>query len=361
MIDIFSVSYNIKNMKTNEFDYTLPKELIAQKPPTPRDSARLMVIEKTSGKIYHSIFSKIGNFLKKGDVIVLNDTKVLPARLFGKKLSTGGKVEILLLNPVKKTEKKLSWERRWKIIGRGKLKENQKIRFSKNFEGKIIKDLGLEKIIEFNIEGKKLSEFIFSLGKMPTPPYIKSRFPQKKLKLYYQTTYAKKLGSIAAPTAGFHFTNRLIKKLKKQGIIFKFITLHIGIGTFQPIKTENIENHKMMSEWAQITKSCADYLNKAKKRKQRIIACGTTVVRALEGFCQNREILPGEKQVNLFIYPPYHFKFIDGMITNFHLPKSTPLLMVCALAGKNLIFKAYREAIKQKYKFYSFGDAMLIV
>ncbi len=348
-------------MKLSEFDYNLPKDLVAQKPANPRDSSRLMVLERKSGKIYHSRFFEIGKFLNKGDVIVLNNSKVFPARLLGTKIPSGGKIEILLLQPDLPTLKKINWAKKWLAIGKGKLKVGQEIKFSKNLTGKIVKDFGFEKIIEFNKKGKSLKKLIFNLGKVPTPPYIKSNLPKSKLKNYYQTVYAKKIGSVAAPTAGFHFTNRLIKKLKKKGIIFKYVTLHVSLGTFQPIKEENIEKHKMPKEWAEIDKKTAEFLNRAKKEEKRIIACGTTTTRTLEGFSSQGKLLSGEKFVNLFIYPGYQFKFIDGLITNFHLPKSTPLLLVCAFAGKDFVFKAYHQAIKKKYRFYSFGDAMLIL
>jgi len=213
-------------------------------------------------------------------------------------------------------------------------------------------------LIRFNQQGEKLKQIIYQIGTAPTPPYIKRLSNLKE----YQTVYAKYLGSVAAPTAGFHFTPRLIKKLQRKGIIFKYITLHVGLGTFQPVKVENIEEHKMESEWVEIDKKTANFLNQAKRNHQRIIAVGTTSTRALESFATRRGILrSGQKLVDLFIYPGYRFKFIDALITNFHLPKSTLLMLVSAFAGRDLIFKAYEEAIKNKYRFFSFGDAMFII
>jgi S-adenosylmethionine:tRNA ribosyltransferase-isomerase len=348
-------------MKLSEFDYNLPSQLIAQKPAIPRDSARLIVLERKTGKIYHSHFPKIDKFLAKGDVIVLNNTKVFPARLVGYKIPSGGKIELLLLQPNLKNLKKIVWSNQWLAIFKGKLKVGQKIKFAKILEGEIIKEIGREKIIEFNKKGESFKKLIFNLGKVPIPPYIKSKIPKPKLKKYYQTVFAEKIGSVAAPTAGFHFTKRLIKKLQKKGVTFKYITLHVGLGTFQPIKGEIVEKYKMPQEWAEISKKTAKFLNRAKKEGKRIIACGTTVTRTLEGFFSGKKLSSGEKFVDLFIYPGYKFKFIDGLITNFHLPKSTPLLLACAFAGKNFIFKAYKEAIEKKYRFFSFGDAMLIL
>lgn len=349
-------------MKLSQFDYFLPKKLIAQAPKLPRDSCKLLVLFKKEKKIYSRRFLDINNFLKKGDVFVLNNTKVFPAKLKGKKFSSGGKVELLLVSPQKENLKKIEWKKEWWIILKGKVKIGEKVIFGKNFFGKIIKDYGIEKVIKFNQEGKKLKKLIYSYGRMPLPPYIKAQIPEKKLRKYYQTVYAKKLGSIAAPTAGFHFTKRLMKKLTKKGISFKFITLHISLGTFLPIKSEKIENHKMRTEWAEISKKTSEFLNFAKKEKRRILACGTSVVRALEGFANEKgEIFWGKRNLDLFIFPSYKFKFIDGMLTNFHLPKSPPLLMVTAFCGKDFLFDAYKRAIKEGFNFYSFGDCMLII
>ena len=344
-------------MRLGQFDYFLPKNLIAQKPAIPRDSCRLMVLDRKNKAIRYSYFSQIDKFLKKGDVIVLNNTKIFPARMFGKKETTDSRVEILLLRPIKF----FSWDKKWRIIGKPNLKIGQKIKFPGHLEGRIIDSFGLEKIIEFNQGGKKLRESIFLLGKVPIPPYIKSNISKSKLVNYYQTIYAQNIGSVAGPTAGFHFTKRLIKKLEKRGVVFKFITLHIGLGTFQPINTEKVEDFKIASEWAKIDKKTADFLNQAKKEKRRIISVGTTTTRTLEGFFAKNKIIFGEKNINIFIYPGYKFKVIDALITNFHLPKSSTLLLTCAFGGRDFVFKAYEEAIKRKYRFYSFGDSVLII
>jgi len=324
-------------MNIDEFDYNLPEKYIAQTPAIPRDSCKLMVLK--GNKIIHSKFSEIDRFLKKGDVLVLNDSKVFPARLIGKK-PTKGKIEILLVWP---DSDDFKWSNKWRIICKPGLKIGQEVVF-KGLKGIIIKDLGFERIIQFNKKGKQLKDSIFSIGLAPTPPYIKKKCP----KHYYQTVYAKNTGSIAGPTAGFHFTDRLINKLKKKGIIFKYITLHVGLGTFQPLKVKKVEDHTMDPELAFIDEKTKDFLKNAKT----IISVGTTTTRTLESFKSG--------MLDLFIYPGYTFKRVDCLLTNFHLPKSTPLLMTCAFANKKLILKAYKEAIKHNYRFYSFGDAMLI-
>jgi len=345
-------------LKLKEFDYRLPKEYIAQKPVYPRDHSKLMVVNQETGEISHYLFYQIEKFLKKGDVLVLNNTKVIPARLIGQKPETGGKIEILLIRPQLKNLKDYRWSKRWIVIGRPGLKEGQKIIFPNGLKAEVKKVLNYERIIEFNCEAEKLKRVIYKIGQAPTPPYIKRLSNLKE----YQTSYAKHLGSVAAPTAGFHFTPRLIKKLKNKGIIFKYVTLHVGLGTFEPVKTENIEEHKIEAEWAEIDKKTAQFLNQAKKKGQKIIAVGTTTTRTLEGFSDKKNHLKsGQKFINLFIYPGYQFKFIDALITNFHLPKSTLLMLVSAFAGKELIFKAYNEAIKNHYRFFSFGDAMFII
>ena len=335
-------------MKLSDFDYKLPKELIAQKPVRPRDHSRLMVLFKKNKTIKHDYFYNLGQYLKETDILVINDSKVIPAKIVGKK-ETGGKTEILLLKQIKDN----LWEA---LVKKGK--ENKIVKIAPGFELKILERVenGIWRI-KFNLSNKKLEQALNSFGKAPVPPYIKRVSNLKE----YQTVYAKVKGSVAAPTAGFHFTKNLINKLKKQNIKFESITLHVGLGTFLPVREENIKKHKMHPEWVEIKKETSKKLNQAKKNNQRIIAVGTTTVRALESFCVNKELSFGSKEVSLFIYPGYKFKFIDGMITNFHLPKSTLLMLVCAFASRDFIFKAYKEAIKKKYRFYSFGDAMLII
>jgi len=357
-------------MKLELFDYQLPKKYIAQKPISPRDHSRLLVLERKSGKISHHQFFEIEKFLEPSDIIVMNNSKVFPARLWGKKEETGGKIEVLLL-------KKLS-PLVWEILigGKGR-KEGLVVNFSQGLKGKVIKKRsgGIWQM-QFNCPGKKFQEIIKKIGEAPTPPYIKQKSDLKK----YQTVYADKEGSAAAPTAGFHFTKSLINKLKKKGIQFEYVTLHVGFGTFQPVKVKDIEKHKMHSEFVEIKKDVLSRLLKAKKEKRRIIAVGTTSVRVLETVMGRPRInsrLPAcgfKGWINLFIHPGFKFKFVDILITNFHLPKSTLLMLVSAFVspcgtsadrsafvGRKNIFKAYQEAMRKKYRFYSFGDAMLII
>ena len=351
-------------MKLSLFDYNLPKEMIATEPANPRDAAQLFVYDRLNKKCVHSIFHNIGSFLQKGDVLVLNNTKVIPARLTGRLVhddkTLGRKFKILLLEKKSKN----IWTAL--IDGRGR-ETGLKLCFYKNFCGEVIKRAGggiWE--IKFSAGGKKLDEMIFGLGQMPLPPYIKQGEYKKENKDWYQTVFAKYAGSVAAPTAGLHFTPRLLKQLKKQGIKIEYITLHIGLGTFLPVKTENIEGHKMHEELAIISAKTARALNAAKKEGRKIVACGTTSARTLESFTQNGKIFSGKKRTGIFIYPPYRPKFVDALITNFHLPKSTLLMLVAAFLspgkkdGTERLKKLYAEAIKKKYRFYSYGDAMLI-
>lgn len=349
-------------MKVSDFNYQLPQNLIAQKPKRPRDHSRLMVIDRKAQKIFHRHFHDIGDFLKRGDILVLNDTKVMPARILGKS-ETKGKVEFLLLRSDMENLKNYIWSRDWWIIGRPGFQKDKIVKFPQGLEARILKVDGYKRLIRFNCHGEKLRRIIYQIGQAPTPPYIKTKISSIQLKKDYQTVYAKNIGSVAAPTAGFHFTPQLIKKLKSQGIIFKYITLHVGLGTFQPIKTRRVEDHQMMAEWAELNKKTADFLNKAREDKnRRMIIVGTTATRTLEAMTgKNGEIKAGRKFIDLFIYPGYKFKATDSLITNFHLPKSTLLMLVSALAGRNLILKAYREAINKKYRFFSFGDAMFII
>lgn len=343
-------------MKISEFDYFLDKNLIAQEPREPRDHSRLLILNRKNKKIIHTYFYKIINYLSEKDVLVLNNTRVIPAKLIGK---IGNKEkEILLVKPFKEKISFKNWPDQWYVLGK-KLKVGKKIIFSKELEGEIIKKIGMTSIILFNKKGGSLKKLISKIGLMPLPPYIKR--PTKKSFDNYQTVYAKYLGSIAAPTAGFHFTKKLLKKIKAKGVQIEYITLNIGLGTFLPIKTQNVEEHQMEKEFFILSKNTALKLNKAKEQGKRIIAVGTTVTRVLESCSINGKLKPQKKYTDLFIYPGYQFKFIDALITNFHLPKSTPLLLVCAFASKELIFKAYQEAIKRKYRFYSFGDAMFII
>ncbi len=337
-------------MFVSTFNYHLPKDLIAQKPVKPRDHSRLLILNRKNKKISHHYFFELGKFLKPGDVLILNDTKVFPARLIGKKL-TGGKIEIFLLKKIKNQ----IWEC---LLGGHGRDVGLKIIFNKKLKGEIIKKLPAGTWeIKFNYSGQKLEKIVNQIGQVPTPPYIKTAASKKD----YQTIYAKKSGSVAAPTAGFHFTKKLITQLKRQGIQFEFITLQVGYGTFQPIKVKKIEEHKIHSELAILDKTTTEKLNQAKKQGRRIIAVGTTTARVLEDLAdKNDQLKASQKDINLFIYPGYKFKFVDALITNFHLPQSTLLMLVSAFAGKKLILKTYQTAVRKKYRFYSFGDAMMI-
>lgn len=336
-------------MKLKNFNYSLPQELIAQKPIRPRDHSRLMVLNRKNHTIIHDSFYNLDKYLKPNDILVANNSKVIPARLFGKK-TTGGKIEVLLLKSLKNNL--------WEIVLKGKSQQNKKIKFSEKLFGVLKQQTSNQTWeIKFNLTNNTLLKQIYKLGHTPTPPYIKRASNLQE----YQTVYAQTPGSAAAPTAGFHFTKNLIKKLKKQGHAFEFITLHVGLGTFQPVRTKNIEDHQIHTEWGEITQQTAEKLNQAKKNKQRIIAVGTTTTRILEAFTLKNKLIPGEKWINIFIYPGYKFKFINGLITNFHLPKSSLLMLICAFVEKDFILQAYQQAIKDKYRFYSFGDAMLII
>ena len=338
-------------MRKEEFEYFLPPELIAQEPPSRRGLSNLMVVERKNRGILHKKFKDIVEFLRKEDVIVLNDVKVIPARLRGEKKETGGKVEILLV--------KDKGENIWEIMAKGrKLKEGIKIIFGEDIEGEIMKDLGSRKIIKFKLN-HPLHEILKDIGETPLPPYIKK--PTKRSFERYQTLYARKGMAVAAPTAGFHFSRGILRKIRNKGVKIAFLTLFVGPGTFIPIKTENVEDHKMEEEYYQIGNKSCRVINESKEKGGRIIAVGTTVVRTLETSAKDGKVYPGEGETSLFIIPGYRFKIVDVLLTNFHLPSSTPFLLVNAFAGKELIFKAYDEAIKRKYRFYSFGDAMLIV
>lgn len=330
-------------MKLTEFDYKLPQELIAQEPLKNRSESRLMIV---ANKIEHKKFSDIIDYFEKGDVLVLNDTKVFPARIFGRK-KTGGKVEILLT--VKKTAKI------WACLYSGKnIKEGTEILLDKDIIGTISKKNLYDIEITFN---KEIDDLLDTIGEMPTPPYIKTKLIRSER---YNTVFADKKGSIAAPTAGLHFTKELIEKIKQKGVKIVYLTLHVGLGTFLPVKEEEISKHQMHPEYFEISQETADAIN---NRKKRLFVCGTTTLRALESSCdENGQVFAVKKSTNIFIYPPYNFKLkFDAMITNFHLPKSTLLMLIAAIIGRENVLNAYSAAIKEKYRFFSFGDAMLIL
>lgn len=339
-------------MNIKEFDFELPEELIAQHAVNPRDHSKLFVLNKKEKTKEHKNFFNIIDYLKKGDVLVINRTKVIPARLFGKK-ETGSIMECFLL----KRYDLYTWEVLLKPAK--KLKIGQKIIFSEGIlEAELveIKEDG-NRILKFNFEGN-FEEILDKLGEMPLPPYIAEKLEDKNR---YQTVYAKEGESVAAPTAGLHFTEELLEKIKEKGIIITEVFLNVGLGTFRPVQVDNILEHVMHSEKYKIPEESAKIINEAKKNGQRIIAVGTTSVRTLESAVNDMgELLPKESETSIFIYGDYKFKIVDGIITNFHLPKSTLIMLISAFGGKEFIFESYKEAIENKYRFYSFGDSMFI-
>jgi S-adenosylmethionine:tRNA ribosyltransferase-isomerase len=341
-------------MKTSDFYFDLPEELIAQVPLKERDKSRLMVLNKENGEIRHRNFTDILDYLRQGDCLVLNDTRVIPARLFGVK-DTGANVEFLLLKRIDKNR----WQTLVKPGKRAKL--GSRFVFGNNDEltGEIV-DLAEEgtRIIEFKYEGI-FEEVLDELGNMPLPPYITEKLEDKER---YQTVYSKNTGSAAAPTAGLHFTETLLNKIRDRGVKIAYITLHVGLGTFRPVKTENILEHKMHSEFYMVSKDAAELINATKVSGGKIISVGTTATRTLETVGTNDGLIrEGNGWTDIFIYPGYEFKVIDGLLTNFHLPESTLIMLVSSLAGRENVLKAYNEAVKERYRFFSFGDAMLVI
>ena len=339
-------------MEVNEFDFELPERLIAQTPLLDRTSSRLLALNKETGDIQHQTFKDVVSYLNPGDTLVLNDTKVMPARLFGVKVDTGAKVEMLML-----TEHEDGWEVLIKPAKR--IQIGTKVSFG---DGKIIAECVdlLEqggRIMKLEFEGI-LQERLDELGLMPLPPYIKETLEDQDR---YQTVYAREVGSAAAPTAGLHFTTELLDEIKSKGVNIAYITLHVGLGTFRPVSVETIEAHEMHSEYYEMSSETASLLNQTRANGHRIITVGTTSTRTLETIADNDgKFKAASGWTDIFIYPGYTFRGIDGMITNFHLPKSTLVMLVSTLAGKENIMKAYNEAIKEEYRFFSFGDAMLI-
>ena len=339
-------------MKTEDFNFYLPEELIAQTPLVKRDSSRLLVLNKKTGEIEHKHFTDIINYLNKGDVLVLNNTKVMPARIIGTKEDTGAVIELLMLKEIKKDI--------WEVLSKPakRIKIGTIVKFSDRLKAECIeiKEEGI-RVFKFIYKGIFL-EILDELGEMPLPPYIHEKLKDKDR---YNTVYAKIIGSAAAPTAGLHFTEELLNKIKEKGIKIEYITLHVGLGTFRPVSVEDVTKHKMHSEFYEMNKKTAKVLNNAKKNNNKIISVGTTTTRTLETIMN----LYGEFKecsgwTDIFIYPGYKFKAIDSLITNFHLPKSTLIMLVSALAGKDNIMKAYKEAVENKYRFFSFGDSMFI-
>ena len=340
-------------MKTSDFDYYLPEEQIAQTPAEPRDSSRLLVYDREKDEIYHKHFYDIVDFLKDGDVLVRNNTKVLPARIFAY-TENGGKVEVLLLKRFNLTD--------WEVLVKPgkKARIGAKLTVSQELSlvvTDIFEESGSRKVT-FNFDGV-FEDVISRIGEMPLPPYITEKLKDKER---YQTVYAKVDGSAAAPTAGLHFTDALFEKIKAKGVEVVDVLLHVGLGTFRPVKVDNVLEHHMHSEYYEIGEEAAERINKAKKEGRRIIAVGTTSVRTLESAAdENGFVKPIKGNTEIFIYPPYKFKCVDALITNFHLPKSTLIMLVASMTGREKILDIYKTAVEEKYRFFSFGDAMLIV
>jgi S-adenosylmethionine:tRNA ribosyltransferase-isomerase len=341
-------------MKTSDFFYDLPEELIAQDPLEDRTASRLLVLDRKTGAVKHKIFSDVIDYLNKGDCLVINNTRVIPARLIGEKEGTGGKVEVLLL----KRRANDVWET---LVKPGKkLKPGAKITFG---DGRLRAE-----VLEVVEEGNRLVKFYYegifeeildSLGEMPLPPYITHKLEDKEM---YQTVYAKFDGSAAAPTAGLHFTKELLNKIEEKGIKIASITLHVGLGTFRPVKVDDVNNHHMHTEWYEVNTEAADIINETKRNGGRVICVGTTSCRTIESVADDNGYMKAKTgETDIFIYPGYKFKIMDGLITNFHLPESTLVMLVSAFAGKENVLSAYETAVKERYRFFSFGDAMILI
>ena len=340
-------------MKTDDFDYYLPEELIAQTPLKKRDSSRMLVLDKQNGNIFHKTFSDIIDYLNPGDTLVLNDTKVIPARIIGVKEETGAVIELLLLKNID--------DNNWECLTRPakRVKVGTVISFGDGMLKATCSSVGEEGIRVFSLSYDGiLYEILDKLGTMPLPPYIHEKLEDQSR---YQTVYAKNIGSAAAPTAGLHFTKELLNDIKNKNVNIAYLTLHVGLGTFRPVNVEDVTKHKMHTEYYSISKETCDIINKTKESGNKIVVVGTTSVRVLETV-MNRfgELKECSGVTDIFIYPGYKFKMVDNLITNFHLPKSTLVMLVSALAGKDNIMKAYHEAVLNKYRFFSFGDAMFI-
>ena len=337
-------------MKVTDFDYDLPKELIAQHPMEPRDHSRLLVLDKDTGVIQHRHFYDLPEYLRPGDLLVFNDTRVIPARLYGKK-DTGANVEVLLLIRKNTTD----WEA---LVRPGKkLQIGAKIKFSDELSCTIVDhtDFG-GRVVRFEFDGV-FEEILDRIGETPLPPYITAPLEDKER---YQTVYNRERGSAAAPTAGLHFTQELLRKIREMGCEEVFVTLHVGLGTFRPVSVENIEDHNMHKEFYTVSEEAAAAINKAKAEGRRIVAVGTTAVRTLESAGASGVMKAGGAWTQIFIYPGYRYKFVDALVTNFHLPQSTLMMLVSALSSRDIILQTYAEAVKEKYRFFSFGDAMFI-
>ena len=338
-------------MKLSDFYYDLPKELIAQHPAQQRDHARLMIYDKQTGAVEHKYFYDLVDELRQGDVLVFNDSRVIPARLYGKRVPTGGKVEVLLLTPV--------GDDTWEVLVKPgkKALPGTTIEFPMGLTGYVEDrtDFG-GRIVKFSYDGV-FDDIIDAIGEMPLPPYIHEKLEDPD---EYQTVYARERGSAAAPTAGLHFTDELLERIRAKGVETVFVTLHVGLGTFRPVEEENIEDHEMHSEFYSITEEAAQKINKAKAEGRRVVAVGTTSVRTLESAGVTGTLQAGSGWTNIFIYPGFTFHIVDALVTNFHLPESTLLMLISALSTREKILNAYRIAVEEKYRFFSFGDAMFI-
>lgn len=352
-------------MLISEYDYNLPEELIAQMPADKRDNSRMMVLNRKDRTISHKHFYDIVDLIESNTLLVMNNTKVLPARLIGHK-DTGAKIEVFLL---KQNSKMQDEHENWEVLIKPskRVKPDTIIKISDELSVRAIKRLeeNGEWLVELIFNGNNILDVLHRNGNIPLPPYIERKIPNEDLKKLdferYQTVYAKDEGSVAAPTAGLHFTKEILKKLENKGVELAYVTLNVGLGTFRPVQCENVENHKMHSETFEISEKAAEQINRAKAEGKKIVAVGTTTVRTLETAYKKFGCIKAcHDHSELFIYPPYEFKVIDNLITNFHLPKSTLLMLVSALAGKDFIFEAYKEAIENKYRFFSYGDCMYI-
>ena len=340
-------------MKTSDFYYDLPEELIAQTPVEPRDSSRLLVMDRKTGELEHKHFYDILDYLHEGDCLILNDSRVLPARIFGEKVGTGANVEFLLLKQVENKK----WET---LVKPGKkAREGAKFTFGDGLMTATVVEVKEDgnRVVEFECEGS-FFENLDKLGQMPLPPYIHEKLQDKER---YQTVYSRELGSAAAPTAGLHFTKELLQKAKEKGVKIGFVTLHVGLGTFRPVKVDDVTNHKMHSEHYELPQETADLINETKRNGGRVISVGTTSCRTLETVAKKEGcIKASEGWTDIFIYPGFQFEVLDGLITNFHLPESTLIMLVSAFAGFDNVMNAYKIAVEEKYRFFSFGDAMFI-
>ena len=339
-------------MKTEDFDYYLPEDLIAQHPSDKRDEARMMVLDKKTGEICNKYFYDVIDYLNPGDVLVMNDTRVIPARLFGHRYGKDESIEVFLLHNIE--------GKKWEVLVRPgkKMKIGTEVIFSDELSAKVIdiKEDG-NRVVEFSYKGI-FNEILDKLGNVPLPPYIKEKLKDPE---EYQTVYSKNPGSVAAPTAGLHFTKDLLKKIEEKGVKLAFLTLNVGLGTFRPVNEEDITDHKMHSEFYTLNKETAEIINEAKKNNKKIIAVGTTSIRTLESVYEKcGEIREDSGWTDIFIYPGFEYKVVDSVITNFHLPKSTLIMLVAAFTSKDIILNAYNYAVKEKYRFFSFGDCMLI-